>query len=122
MEIECIGKKIWVVSDGFMSSTTNGGYESHEALCVLNVSGEIANIDITVYFEEKEPMCGFNCSCENNRCNHIRLDKITNKLGDFIPKDTPYSIILKSDQNVVVQHSRMDVSQPEMTLMTTIAY
>lgn len=30
--------------------------------------------------------------------------------------------MVESDVPIIVQHSRMDVSQAEMTLMTTIAY
>ncbi len=116
------GKKQWIIGDGFMSGTSNGGYDSHEALCVLNISGKTAKITIDFYFEDKEPMRGFCCICENNRSNHIRLDKIKNINGESVPKDTPYSAVLKSNRNIVVQHSRMDVSQSEMTLMTTIAY
>ncbi len=116
------GKTIWTIGDGFMSDTKNGGYESHEAVCVLNVSGKSANVKITVYFEDKDPLTGFIAVCEDKRTNHIRLDKITNDKGEKIPKNVPYALIIESDTPIIVQHSRMDVSQPEMTLMTTIAY
>ena len=46
---------------------------------------------------------------------------IKNINGDSIPYDIPYAILVESDVAVVVQHSRMDVSQSEMTLMTTMA-
>lgn len=116
------GKNVWVIGDGFMSSTSNGGYDSHEAVCVLNLSGKTANINITIYFEDAEPMKGFTAVCENERTNHIRLDKIINNEGKKIPHEKPYAILVESDTPIVCQHSRMDVSQPEMTLMTTIAY
>ena len=117
-----IGKKVWTVGDGFMSSTQCGDYVSHEALCVLNVSGETAHITISVYFEDRPPLKGFCQICENDRTNHIRIDKIENDKGEKVPHDVPYAMLLESDQPIVVQHSRMDVSQPAMTLMTTIAY
>lgn len=117
-----IGKTVWAVGDGFMNSTKNGNFESHEALCVLNVSGKTAHMKITVFFTDREPLCGFVARCDNNRTNHIRMDWIENNNGEKIPHDVPYAMLLESDQPIVVQHSRMDVSQPEMTLMTTIAY
>lgn len=117
-----IGKKVWAIGDGFMPHTQNGDYKSHEAICVLNVSEQDAHIEITIYFEDKEPMKGFFAVCEGKRANHIRLDMIKNINGDTIPYDVPYAILVESDIPVVVQHSRMDVTQPEMTLMTTIAY
>ena len=117
-----IGKKVWVIADGYMNHTQKGNFESHEAVCVLNISGKVAQIEITVYFEDQDPISGFRAVCENNRTNHIRLDKIINDIGEKIPYEKPYALLVKSDVPIVVQHSRMDVSQPEMTLMTTIAY
>ena len=117
-----LGKKEWAIGDGFMSAASNGGYDSHEAVCVLNPSGQEAHVEIAVYFENREPLKGFTAVCGAERTNHIRLDKIKNADGERIPKETPYALLITSDVPVVVQHSRMDVSQAEMTLMTTIAY
>ena len=116
------GKKEWFIADGYMSDTTKGEYVSHEAVCVLNMSGKKANIDLTIYFEDEEPLRGLHAVCENDRTNHIRLDKIVNDQGRKIPRNKPYAIHVKSDVPVVVQCSRLDVSQPEYSLMTTIAY
>ena len=117
-----LGKKEWIIADGFMSDSANEKYVSHEAVCVLNLSGTDAEIKITVFFEDKEPLSGFCASCKNNRTNHIRLDKIKNKDGKSIPKEVCYALLIESSVPVIVQHSRMDVSSPDMTLMTTIAY
>lgn len=116
------GKNLWIIGDGYMSDTKKDGYVSHEAVCVLNISGEKAHIAITVYFEDCEPMRGFSAVCENERTNHIRLDKIQNDRGEKIPRERPYALAISSDVPVIVQHSRMDVSSPDMALMTTIAY
>ena len=117
-----LGKTTWLIADGYMSNTTKGDCISHEAVCVLNLSGQTANINLTIYFEDKEPLRGFSAVCENERTNHIRLDKIVSKDGVKIPKDTPYAVLVESDQPIVVQASRLDVTQPEYSLMTTIAY
>lgn len=116
------GKTEWVIPDGFMSDSKGGNYVSHEAVCVLNLNEKRANVELEIYFEKEEPLLGFTAVCEAKRCNHIRLDKIVNKDGIKIPHEVPYAIYVKSDVPVVVQHSRMDVTQPNMTLMTTIAY
>ena len=116
------GKTVWMVADGYMSDSSKGEFVSHEAICVLNLSGEDANINITLYFEDAEPMKGIHAVCKNERTNHIRLDKIVTDDGRKIPKNTPYAVLVESDRPVVVQSSRLDVSQPEYALMTTIAY
>lgn len=116
------GKNVWMIADGYMSDTVKGEFVSHEAICVLNVSGKDANINITLYFENDEPMKNIKAVCKNERTNHIRLDKIVTEDGNKIPRNTPYAVLVESDQPIVVQSSRLDVSQPEYALMTTIAY
>ncbi len=105
-----------------MNPTRNGDFESHEAVCVLNLSSGTAHLQLTVYFEDREPMNGFSAQCEARRTSHIRLDRIQNAAGETVPHGVPYAVRVVSDRPVVVQHSRMDVSQPAMALMTTIAF
>ena len=45
------GKQVWMIPDGYMSDTKKGDLVSHEAICVLNLSGEEAHVKLTVYFE-----------------------------------------------------------------------
>ena len=116
------GKKQWVIADGYTSNTKNGAFESHESICVLNLSNEKADIEITAFFEDREPVGGFYVECLSMRAKHIRLDKLVNQDGSRIPKDVPYAFLVQSTVPIICQYSRMDVSQPEMTLMTTIAY
>ena len=88
-----LGKTEWAIGDGFMSASSNGGYDSHEAVCVLNLTDKPAQIEITVYFEDAPPLKGFTAQCGAQRTHHIRLDKIKNTEGKEIPKEnrTHYS-------------------------------
>ncbi len=117
-----IGKNTWLIPDGYMNPTQNGDFVSHEAICALNVGEQDAHITLTIYFEDREPMTGFTAVCAARRTNHIRLDKLVNAQGEMIPKGVSYAIVCESDQPIIMQHSRMDVSQPEMALMTTIPF
>lgn len=119
---DALGKRVWIIPDGFLPEKSNGDFVSHEAICVVNTGKSDANINITVYFEDREPIKSFKSTCRAERTNHIRLDKITGKNGEKIPVGVPYALKIESDYNIVVQHSRMDTTQAEMTLMTTIAY
>ena len=67
-------------------------------------------------------MRGFQAVCGGERTNHIRLDKLKNENGQAIPQDLPYAVMVESDQPVVVQYSRLDTTQAEMGLMTTMAF
>lgn len=117
------GKKEWLVADCYWPEITTGGhYVSHEAICVLNTSDSDARIQITLYFEDREPMADFFAECPAQRTRHIRLDKLVNGRGEAVPKGTPYALLLTSDSPVVAQYSRLDTTQPNEALMTTIAY
>ena len=117
-----LGKKVWLIADGFMSNIKTEEYVSHEAVCVLNLSKQESLIDLTIYFEDREPMMGFKANCQPEHTNHIRLDKIKNSVGECILKEKLYAVLVESNVPIVCQHSRMDVSDSNMTLMTTIAY
>ena len=116
------GRTEWFIPDGFMSSTANGKLVSHEAICVLNTSNEDAEIAFEIYFEDREPLKGFCAHCPARRAVHVRLDQITNTDGIAIPKDTPYGVFVKTSVPIALQYSRMDVSQAEMALMTSVPY
>jgi hypothetical protein len=116
------GKRQWLIPDGFLPDKSCGEFVSHEAICVLNTGDSDANIKLIVYFEDREPMEKFTAVCGARRTNHIRLDKIKDSSGEKIPVGVPYAIMVSSDSPIVVQHSRMDTSQAELTLMTTMAY
>ncbi|NLO81466.1 MAG: hypothetical protein GX094_00140 [Clostridiales bacterium] len=117
------GKCVWYIPDCYYPSTSSPGhYVSHEAVCVLNPGKEDAHIKLTLYFEDREPMRDFCAVCKAERTNHIRLDQIKDADGNGVPQDVPYAIMVESDQPIIVQYSRLDTTQAEMSLMTTIAY
>ncbi len=118
-----IGSKTWFIADGYYSSISKGQlFNSHEAICVLNPGKEDAQIHITLYFEDRDKIDGFMAQCKGERTNHIRMDKIRDSNGKGVPMDVPYAMMVESDRDIIVQYSRMDTSQAEMALMTTMAH
>ena len=120
--MKAYGKKVWLVPDAYLNSTSLNDSVSHEALCVINTSHRTAKIAITLLFEDRDAWCGIKARCEPMRTNHIRMDKITNADGELIPRDTPYALLVESSEPIVCQYTRLDTSEREMALMTTIAY
>lgn len=116
------GKKTWLIPDAFYNSQSKGSQVSHESVCVLNTSDEDASICMTLYFEDQDKLAGFDATCPAGRTHHIRMDKLVSKSGKKVPMDVPYAILVESSIEVVVQYSRLDTSQAEMALMTTVAY
>lgn len=121
-----MGKKTWLVADCYWPEVTpeqrQQAYQSHEAICALNTGESDAHLTITLYFEDREPFCGFTAVCPARRTHHVRMDKIRAASGETVTPSTPYAVVVQSDVPVVVQYSRLDATQPNLTLMTTLGY
>ncbi|MBQ8510101.1 MAG: hypothetical protein IJ493_09375 [Clostridia bacterium] len=115
------GKKTWLIPDCFLDPVSNRQI-SHEAICCINTSPEDADIRFTLFFEDRDADTSFHSSCKSMRTHHIRLDRLRNDAGEEIPRNVPYAMLIESSTPIVVQYSRLDTAQPEMALMTTIAY
>ncbi len=112
------GKTQWMIPDMYWPEiTTPGHYVSHEAICVLNAGPRDAHLTVTFYFEDREPIVCGGLLCAAQRTNHMRMDKLA-----AVPMGVPYAALVCSDEPVVVQYSRLDTTQAENGLVTTIAY
>ena len=117
------GALTWYIPDCYWpAQSTPGEYVSHESICVLNTGDQDAHLHITLYFEDRAPQSGFITNCAAQRTHHVRMDHISDLQGQSIPRGVPYAALVMSDVPVIVQYSRCDVTQPALTLMTTVAY
>ena len=113
---------MWVIPDSYLPSQSTGALKSHESACVMNLGAKPAAIKLTVYFENRQPLQGFRAVCPPQRTLHIRLDQLKNERNESIPTDVPLALKVESNVRIVVQHTRLDSTQPAMTLMTTMAF
>jgi hypothetical protein len=113
------GARVLLIPDGFIPEESSGSQESHEAICVLNTSERHAKVSISFYFEDREPIKDVPVEVPAERTRHIRTDRIE---GVEVPRGVPYAVRVESDVPVTVQHSRMDTTQPALSLMTAMAY
>lgn len=117
------GKKTWLIPDCYLNSVSKNESVSHEAICVINTTDVDAKIELTLYYEDRDKIEGeFVSECKAGRTHHIRLDRIVSKNGEKIARDVPYAMLVEANTEIVVQYSRLDTSEVEMALMTTIAY
>jgi len=122
MAKQTVGAKLWLIPDCYLPADSTGGMESHESTCVLNLSSRPATITLTAYFEDRQPLKGLRATCPPQRTVHIRINALKNKKGESIPTGTPFALKVKSNERVVVQHTRLDTTQPALSLMTTMAF
>ncbi|SFQ35236.1 sensory rhodopsin transducer [Salibacterium halotolerans] len=121
MAVQNKGETHWIIPDGFIPPESSGKQTSHESICVLNMQETTANVSVTAYFEDREPLKDIKVQVQAERASHIRTASLE-KDGRTIPENVPYAIAVESDVPVVVQYSRLDSTQPELALMSTMAY
>ncbi|AVR46624.1 sensory rhodopsin transducer [Christiangramia fulva] len=118
-----LGKQTWVIAEGYIPKYGNGPepeFTSHETACILNTGDEEANVKITIFFSDKEPVGPYHVKVAPRRTSHLRFNNLEDP--EPIPKGTDYSSVIESDVPIVVQHSRLDSRQAENALLTTIAF
>jgi hypothetical protein len=117
------GAKVWYIPDAYYPSAGQGeAHEGHESVCVINPSEDRAELEFTFYFADRPPVQKIIYRLDGQRCAHIGLHRCKDWGGYEIPKDVPYGIKVESNIAVVLQYSRLDVSQPNYSLMTAIPF
>ncbi len=117
-----VGRELWAIAEGFIPGSSTGPppMESHETLCFLNASETDANVTITVFFSDREPVGPYSVSVPARRTSHLWLNHLSDP--EPIPRDTDFATLVESDVPVVVQHSRLDSRQAKNALLSTVAF
>jgi hypothetical protein len=118
-----IGQKRWAIAEGYIPEFSHGPepeMTSHETACLLNTSDQDANVQITIYFSDRQPVGPYRIVVPANRTKHLRFNDL--KEPEPIPRGTDYASVIESDVPIVVQHTRLDSRQSANALLSTIAY
>ena len=121
--MEDIGKCVWVIAEGYIppsSTGTSRQLSSHETACMLNAGDRDAQVEITLYFADRDPVGPYHVSVPARRTLHLRFNDLQTPRP--VPPDTDFASVFRSDVPIVVQHTRLDSRQAELALMTTMAY
>lgn len=119
------GKKNWYIVDGWIPAqreSKESSYEGHEALLVLNCNDKDVKIYIDFYFEDKDPIENVEFTIPAKRVKCFRMDKPEQIGGVVLGRLYQYSLRVRSEQEVVVQFGRMDVTQPNCSYIGLMGY
>lgn len=119
-----IGRKNWAIAEGYIPSKSvdpdDPALVSHETACILNPNHVEANVQLTLYFKDREPAGPYPVTVPPQRTLHLRFNDLRDP--EPVPRDTDYASVIRSDQPIVVQHTRLDSRCAEIALMTATAY
>lgn len=117
-----IGRKVWAIPEGYIPSQSvsqERALLSHETACILNAGPREANVKLTVFFADRDPVA-YEVTVPAQRTLHLRFNDLRNPAP--IPLDTDYASVFESDVPIVIQHTRLDSRRAEIALLSTIAY
>jgi hypothetical protein len=120
--MDAIGRKRWAIAEGYIPSqsvSTDRALVSHETACILNAGDRDAQIKLTVFFADREPVI-YRVAVAARRTLHLRFNDLKDPAA--VPLDTDFSSVFESDVPIVVQHTRLDSRRAEISLLSTTAY
>lgn len=120
---KAIGAREWVIAEGYIPPDSTGPEPqmlSHETVCILNASDEDADVEITIFYKDREPVGPYKVAVPARRTRHVRFNDLRDP--EPIPRGTDYSSVIRSNVPIVAQHTRLDSRQAENALLSTIAY
>ena len=119
-----VGACRWAIAEGYLppggTPADDPRLRSHETACLLNAGDQDAQVRITVYFADREPVGPYRVVVPARRTVHLRFNDLDDPAP--IPEDTDYASVIESDRPIVVQHTRLDARQSALALLSTVAY
>jgi hypothetical protein len=118
-----IGRTCWAIAEGYIPGQSTGPapeMQSHETACLLNTSSQDAQVSITIYFSDREPLGPYRVRVPARRTLHLRFNDLQDPAP--IPRDTDYASVIEADVPIVVQHTRLDSRQAANALLSTVAF
>lgn len=119
---EGIGKKCWIIPDCELPMPGEGILKGHESVIIVNDNEEDVNIDVTLYFSDKECYNGIKWSVGAKKVRCFRMNNKDDMSGFEVPYDTQYAMKINSSGNIVVQYGRLDNRQTNLAYYTTLGY
>jgi hypothetical protein len=121
--MEAIGRRRWAIAEGYIPSQSafnDRALISHETACILNAGDRDAQVAITIFFGDREPVGPYRVTVGARRTLHLRFNDLADPQP--VPLDTDYASVFESDVPIIVQHTRLDSRRAELALLSTMAY
>jgi hypothetical protein len=121
--MKAIGQRQWVIPGGHVPGTSTGAepeFTSFDQVCILNSGDKEAEIEITIYHTDREPVGPYPLTIGARRVRHTRINDLINPLA--VPLDTDYAVVIESNVPIVVLFSRQDTRQTANAIAFTLAF
>lgn len=117
-----IGKKVWIVPDCELPKEGEGIAKGHESVIIVNDSNTDAEINVKLYFTDREAYDNIKWTVKAGRVRCFRTNNVNDMCGFNVPFETQYAMKISSNCEIVVQYGRLDNTQSNLAFYTTLAY
>lgn len=121
--MKAIGRKIWAMPGGHIPLQSTGREPEHtsrDTLCLLNTGNTDAQVTLTIFYADRDPVGPYALDVAARRVRHIRFNDLIDP--EALPLDTPYAAVVEANVPIVVQFSRVDTSQPANAILSAMAF
>jgi hypothetical protein len=119
-----LGRRVWAFPGGQIPFPSHGDepeLTGFDQLCVLNAGDDPADLAITVYYADQEPVGPYQITVAPRRVRHFRFNDLIDP--EAIRLDRPFGCVVRSEVPVVVQMIRQDTRVPgAIALLGLLAY
>jgi hypothetical protein len=118
--VSSVGRRRWLVAGGNVPIESTGRepeLTSHDAICVLNANGVDADIEVTVYYVDRDPVGPYSIRVHARRVRRVRINDLIDPSAVELGVD--FGLLIESSEPVVVQVSRQDTSGRGAIMGTT---
>ena len=113
------GSRTWFFPDGDIPPPGDHAPYGHESLLMLNPNDEAAEVRITVYFEDAEPV---ELAAQAVGAQRVLCLRISDPVDGYQNPHGQYALKLVTTVPLVCQIGRMDVQQPNLAYYTVMGH
>ncbi len=121
--MEDIGQKVWAIAGSNIPMGQTGEepeFTSRDSLWMLNTGDDDADVEITIYYADREPVGPYPLEVGARRVRQVRLNDLIDPQA--IPLETDYGAVVVASVPIVVQFSTMDTRQAANSRSLSLGY
>ena len=121
--MEDIGQKVWAIAGSNIPMDQTGKepeFTSHDSLWMLNTGGDDADVEITIYYADREPVGPYPLEVGARRVRQVRFNDLIDPQA--MPLKTDYGAVVVASVPIVVQFSTMDTRQAANSRSLSLGY
>jgi hypothetical protein len=118
-----LGQTTWAIPAGRIPPEGTGPepeFTSRDELCLLNTGDRDAEVAITVFHTDRDPVGPYEVEVGGRRVRNVRINDLIDP--EAVPLDRDYALVVVSSVPIVVEHVRVDSRRAESSMFGSIGY